>query len=73
MLTPQVFALYKDGLLMDGRLLKLEKDMCYKVNSKRRFIQILSPRLPYDIRLYTLETSKLADRLREVGLYECRA
>jgi uncharacterized membrane protein len=73
MLAPQVFALYKDGLLMDNRFLKLEKDMCYKVNSKRRFIQILSPRLPYDIRLYTLETSKLVDKLREVGLYECRA
>ncbi len=70
--TPRSFALYREGLLMDGRLLAFDKDMCYKVDSKRKFVQIESPQLPYNVRLYTLEVSKLADRIREVGLHECR-
>ncbi|MEM1638575.1 MAG: DUF2208 family protein [Desulfurococcaceae archaeon] len=70
---PRVYAIYKEGVVIEGRLLEYSRDMCYKVNSKRHFVEIHGDKLPFIVRLYTLETSKLADRLYEVGLRECRA
>lgn len=70
---PRTFSVYRDGIYLEGRMIEYSKDACYKVDSKRKFVEIHSPKIPFVIRLYTLEVSKLADRLREVGLYECRA
>lgn len=69
---PRTFSVYRDGIYLEGRMIEYSKDACYKVDSKRRFVEIHSPKVPFVIRLYTLEVSKLADRLKEVGLYECR-
>lgn len=71
--TPRRYAVHKEGLLLDGRLLEYTKDLCMKVNSKRRFVEIHGEKLPFIIRLYTLDTSRLADKLGEVGLYECKS
>lgn len=71
--SARTFSVYRDGVVLDGRLLKFEKDMCYQANIQRRFVQISSPRLSFDIRLYTIETAKLIDVLRRVGLDECKA
>ena len=70
---PRVYAVYREGVVLDGKLLEYSKDMCYKIDGKRRFVELHSDRLPFTVRLYTLEPSKLADRLIEVGLRECRA
>lgn len=70
--TPRVFHVYRNSLYIDGRILDYSKDMCFKHDPRRKFVEVRSPRLPFDIRLYTLETSTLANRFKEVGLSECR-
>lgn len=70
--TPRVYSVYKNGLYMDGRMVEYDKESCYQANSRRKFVEIHSPKLQFIVRLYTLEVSALAGRLREVGLYECR-
>lgn len=70
---PRMYAVYREGVLVEGRLLEYSKDMCYKVDSRRRFVEVHGDKLPFVVRLYTLETSRLADKLSEVGLRECRA
>lgn len=70
--TPRRYAVHREGLILDGRLLAYSKDLCIKVNSKRRFVEIHGEKLPFIIRLYTIDASRLADKLEEVGLDECR-
>jgi len=69
---PRSFIVYRTGLVIDGRFLEYDKDMCIEENRDRRFVEIHSKKLPYVIRLYTLEISKLLSRIREAGLSECR-
>jgi uncharacterized membrane protein len=72
LLIPRSFTLYKKGLVVDGRFLEYSRDMCVKENRERKFIEIHGNKLPFIIRLYTLEVSKLYTKIREVGLSECR-
>jgi len=72
LLIPRSFTLYKKGLVFDGRFLEYNKDMCIKENRERKFVEIHSTKLPFIIRLYTLEVSKLYTKIREAGLSECR-
>jgi uncharacterized membrane protein len=69
---PRIYAVYKEGIVIEGRLLQYSKDMCFKVETKRRFVEVHGDKLPFVVRLYTLDVSKLADKLFEVGLRECR-
>ncbi len=68
---PRSFMVYKSGLAIGGRLITFDKDMCMKENRERRFVEIHSKKLPYVIRLYTLEVSKLSSKMKEAGLREC--
>lgn len=71
-LVPRSFAVYRDGVLADGRFFEFTNDMCYEVNVKRKFAAIHGKNLPFVLRLYTLETSKLKSALREGKIIECR-
>jgi len=68
---PRTFYIYKAGIYADGKLIEPSREACYEVNLSRKFVEINSPKLPFVVRLYTLEVSRLADKLREIGLYEC--
>jgi uncharacterized membrane protein len=70
--VPRSYSVHKDGVVLDGRFYEYADDMCYEANPSRRFIAIYSKRLPFVIRLYTLEVSKLKSALREAKLNECR-
>lgn len=72
LMIPQKFMVYKDGIVMDGRLVSYANDMCFKLDTRRKYTELHSAKLPFTVRLYTLEVSKLAEKLREVGLRECR-
>jgi uncharacterized membrane protein len=69
---PRSFTLYRSGIALDGRFFEFSRDVCIKENRERRFIEIHGEKLPYIIRLYTLEVSKLYSKMREAGLRECR-
>ncbi|MCC6010840.1 MAG: DUF2208 domain-containing protein [Desulfurococcaceae archaeon] len=71
LIIPRSFTVYKSGIVLDGRFLEYSRDMCIEENRDRRFIEIHGEKLPYVIRLYTLEISKLYSKMREVGLNEC--
>lgn len=71
MLIPRKYAVYRDGLMADGRFIEFTEDLCYEVNSKRRFAAIHGRSLPFVIRLYTLEVSKLREALRGGRIIEC--
>ncbi|MEM4570776.1 MAG: DUF2208 family protein [Desulfurococcaceae archaeon] len=71
-LIPRSFAVYRDGVIADGRFFEFTSDMCYEVNTARRFAAIYSKNLPFTIRLYTLEASKLKNALKEVKISECQ-
>jgi len=69
---PRSFTVYKSGLRVDRGFLVFSSDMCIKESRERKFVEIYSKKLPYIVRLYTLEVSKLYSKLKEAGLHECR-
>lgn len=70
--TPMKYIVYRDGILVDrGRLIGYTEDICFKSNTDRKFVELHSSKLPFLVRLYTLEVSKLVSKLKEVKLNEC--
>ncbi|MEM4718417.1 MAG: DUF2208 family protein, partial [Desulfurococcaceae archaeon] len=70
--TPRKYSVHKEGLILDNRLLELTRDLCIKVDTKRKFVEIHGDKIPFIVRLYTLDAIKLANKLHEVGLNECK-
>lgn len=70
--VPRTFSLYKDGILIDNRYVQYESDLCFQGDANRKFVEMHGKKIPFIIRLYTIEVSKLASKLKEVGLSECQ-
>lgn len=71
--TPRRYSVHREGLLLDNRLLELTRELCIKVDTRRKFVEIHGDKLPFIVRLYTLDYTRLASTLREVGLNVCRS
>lgn len=72
LLIPRRYSVYRNGLVVDGRFMSLGEDLCYEVDARRRFMNIRSKKMPYIVRLYTLEISKLKEAFKEVRISECK-
>ncbi|MEM1635859.1 MAG: DUF2208 domain-containing protein [Thermosphaera sp.] len=69
------FEVYKKGVMVDGRqYVGFTEDLCFVPEPDRKFVELRSIRnKSMKLRLYTLETGRLVDRLKEAGLSECKA
>ena len=73
-MLPQKFAVYKKGVLSNERMfVRFEEGQCFKYNPKRKFIEIINPKVKgFRLRLYSERISELRDRLLNTGVIkEC--
>lgn len=68
------FEVYRRGVMIDNRqFITFNEDVCFEPNPDRKFVELRSrSNKNMKIRLYTLETGKLADKLGEAGVSECQ-
>lgn len=72
-MMPRSFIVYKKGVVIDSqRLLEFTSNLCFKDNPDRKYVELKDMNSGINVRLYTLEVSKLVSRLKEVGLNECK-
>lgn len=73
-MLPQKFSVYKRGVLTNERMfIRFEEGQCFKYNPKRKFIEIINPKIKgFKLRLYSERISELKDRLLSTGVIkEC--
>jgi uncharacterized membrane protein len=67
------FEVYRKGVMLDNRqFIAFNENICFEPNPDRKFVELRSrSNKSMRIRLYTLETGRLIDKLREAGVGEC--
>lgn len=71
LLVPRVFSVHRDGILLDNKFMQYSGDLCFRVDTSRKFAELSGKKVQFTVRLYTADVIRLASKLREAGLREC--